>query len=157
MITRQSCFSALFRLKNAGVDVTRQLKIMESRSGIPQEVVEFLQENSPQFQFYRSIQKHQRALMKNILHYESLDTVGKIKVCSSLITRATIAVEYHNLDESLLEDLRLDKLAKALNKALSDKDYSYLDEVLQGHKNAMLLFYKGKVKEENGSQESSGE
>ena len=150
MITRQSVFSALFKLKNSGVDVTRQLKLMESKSGIPQEIIEFLQDQSPQFQFYRSIQKHQRALMKNVLNYESLDNHGKVKVCSSLITRAVISVEYHNLDESLLEDLRLDKLAKALNKALSDKDYSYLDEVLQGHKNAMLLFYKGKVKEEDG-------
>lgn len=146
MITRQSVFSALFKLKSSGIDVTRQLKIMESKSGIPQEVIEFLQENSPQFQFYRSIQKHQRALMKNVLNYESLDVNGKIKVCSSLITRAMISVEYQNLDESLLEDLRLDKLSRALHKALSDKDYSYLDEVLQGHKNAMLLFYKGKVK-----------
>lgn len=151
MINRQSVFNALFKLKNSGVDVSRQLNLMKDNSGIPQEIVEFLRENSPQFQFYRSIQKHQRALMKNILHYEELDVRSKIKVCSSLITRAMISVEYHNLDESLLEDLRLDKLSKALNKALSDKDYSYLDEVLQGHKNAMMLFYKGKVSEENGS------
>ena len=144
MITRQTVFSALFKLKDAGIDVDKSLRIMEITPGIPQEVVEFLRDQSPQFQFYRSIQLHQRALMKNILHYEDLDVIGKIKVCSSLITRAMISVEYHNLDESLLEDLRLDKIAKALSKALSDKDYSYLDEVLQGHKNAMLLFYKGK-------------
>lgn len=151
MINRQSIYNALFKLKNSGVDVSDQLKIMETRSGIPKEVIGFLQDQSPQFQFYRSIQKHQRALMKNILHYEELDVNSKIKVCSSLITRAMISVEYHNLDESLLEDLRLDKLSRALHKALSDKDYSYLDEVLQGHKNAMMLFYKGKVSEESGS------
>lgn len=151
MINRQTVFRALFKLKDAGIDVTAPLKSMELNQGIPQEVIGFLQDQSPQFQFYRSIQQHQRALMKNILHYEELDVNSKIKVCSSLITRAVISVEYHNLDESLLEDLRLDKLSKALNKALSDKDYSYLDEVLQGHKNAMMLFYKGKVSEESGS------
>lgn len=151
MITRQSVFQALFRLKDAGVNISKPLLTMQKSSGIPREVVEFLQDKSPQFQFYRSIQKNQRALMKNVLNYESLDTNGKIKVCSSLITRAMIAVEYHNLDESLVEDLRLDKLSRALHKALSDKDYSCLDEVLQGHKDAMLLFYKGQVKEENGS------
>lgn len=148
MITRQTVFSALFKLKDAGTDVSSQLESMKNNSGIPEDVIEFLRDQSPQFQFYRSIQQHQRALMKNILHFDELDTNNKIKVCSSLITRAMIAVEYHNLDESLLEDLRLDKLSKALYKALSDKDYSYLDEVLQGHKNAMLLFYKGKVKED---------
>lgn len=151
MITRQSCYSALFKLKSAGVNVEDALKVMQSTTEVPEKVLDFLRDKSPMFQFYRSIQQHQRALMKNILHYEELDVRSKIKVCSSLITRAMISVEYHNLDESLLEDLRLDKLSKALNKALSDKDYSYLDEVLQGHKNAMMLFYKGKVSEENGS------
>ena len=143
MITRQSVYSALFKLKSTGVDVSRMLNVMKDNSGIPEEVVRFLQDNSPQFQFYRGIQKHQRALMKNILHYEDLDFKGKVKVCSSLITRAMIAVEYNNLDESLLDDLRLDKVAGAINKALVGKDSSFLDEVLEGHKNAMLLFYKG--------------
>lgn len=56
-------------------------------------------------------------------------------------------------DFDLIEDdlSDIDKLSKALNKALSDKDYSYLDEVLQGHKNAMMLFYKCRVSEESDS------
>lgn len=143
MITRQDCFNAIFKLKSAGVDCTEVLNLMQKEEGIPEGVVKFLQDQSPQFQFYRSIQKHQRALMKNILHFDEMDNKGKVKVASSLITRAVISVEYNNLDESLLEDLRLDKIASALSKALSSKDYSYLDEVLQGHKNAMLLFYRG--------------
>ena len=89
--------------------------------------------------------------MKNILRYETLDTRSKIKVCSSLITRAMISIEYKNLDESLLDELGLDRISYALNKVLSDKDYSYLDEVLQGHKNAMMLFYKCRVSEESDS------
>ena len=143
MITRQSCFSALFKLKSAGVDVTTPLKLMKDSSGVPEGVIEFLRDQSPQFQFYRSIQKHQRALMKNILHYDELDNKGKVKVASSLITRAMISVEYNNLDESLLDELSLGKLAHALDRALSDRDYSKLDEVLEGHRVAMKLFYKG--------------
>ena len=73
MITRQDLYKDLFKLKNSGVDVSYQLKIMESKSGIPKEVVEFLQDKSPQFQFYRDLKKNQRALMKNILNYENLD------------------------------------------------------------------------------------
>lgn len=142
MITRQSLYSALFTLKKSGVDISNQLKIMESKSGIPPEVVDFLQDKSPQFQFYRDIKKNQRALMKNILHYESLDINSKIKLCSSLITRAMISVEYKNLDESLLKELQLEKLSRALDKAFSDRDYSKLDEVLEGHKNAMTLFLR---------------
>ena len=143
MITRQSCFSAIFRLKSAGVDVTAPLKLMQESSDIPEGVIEFLRDQSPQFQFYRSIQKHQRALMKNILHYDELDNKDKIKVASSLITRAVISVEYNNLDESLLDELGLDKIAHALDKALSDRDYSKLDEVFKMHQDAMKLFYKG--------------
>lgn len=143
MITRQSCYSAIFRLKSVGVDVTVPLKMMQETSDIPEGVIEFLRDQSPQFQFYRSIQKHQRALMKNILHYDELDNKDKIKVASSFITRAVISVEYNNLDESLLDELGLDKIAHALDKALSDRDYSKLDEVFKMHQDAMKLFYKG--------------
>lgn len=142
MITRQDLYRDLFKLKKAGIDVSHPLKIMESYEGVPREVVEFLQDKSPQFQFYRDVHKNQKALMKNILHYESFDHKGKIKLCSSLITRAVIAVEYKNLDESLLEDLQLSKISRAIDKALSDKDYSKLDEVLESHRNAIKLFLK---------------
>lgn len=140
MISRIDVYKDLFKLKNSGVDVSSQLKIMESKSGIPKEVVEFLQDKSPQFQFYRDLKKNQRALMKNILRYESFDNKGKIKLCSSLITRAVISVEYKNLDESLLDDLQLSKVSRAIDRALSDRDYSKLDEVLEGHRSAIRLF-----------------
>lgn len=140
MITRQDLYRDLFKLKNAGEDITEQLKVMESQRGIPSQVVEFLQDKSPQFKFYRDIQKNQRALMKSILNYESLDRLSKIKVCSSLITRSIIAIEYKNLDESLLSDLKVEKLAKALEGSLLTRDDSLLNEVLKEHKNAMSLF-----------------
>lgn len=140
MITRQDLYRDLFKIKSSGVDITPQLRIMESKSGVPQEIVEFLQDKSPQFQFYRDLKKNQKALMKNILRYESFDAKGKIKLCSSLITRAVISVEYKNLDESLLEDLQLNKVSRALDRALSDKDYSKLDGVLESHRSAIKLF-----------------
>ena len=142
MINRQSCYNALFKLRSAGVDITEQLNIMKSSPGIPYKVVEFLRTNSPQFQFYEDIRKNQRALLRNILNYESLDRNSKIKLCSSLITRAFISVEYKHIDESLLSELELDRLSKALDSALSYRDYSKLDEVLESHKKSMLLFIK---------------
>lgn len=142
MITRQDVYRDLFKLKNTGVDITSPLKVMESCRGVPKEVVEFLQDKSPQFQFYRDLHKNQRTLMKSILKYESFDTNGKIKLCSSLLTRAMISVEYKNLDESLLEDLQLSKISRAIDKALSDKDPSKLDEVLESHRSAIKLFLK---------------
>lgn len=140
MITRQTLYSDLFKLKKSGVDISEQLSVMEKTPGVPKEVVEFLQDKSPQFQFYRDLKKNQRALMKNILNYENLNIPSKIKVCSSLVTRAMISVEYKNLDESLLRDLQVDKASYAVYKSLSAKDYSKLDEVLSSHKSAMLLF-----------------
>lgn len=144
MITRQSLFEALFKLKNSGVNVDNQLQIMATKSGIPNEVIIFLRDNSPQFQFFRDIQKNQRALMKNILNYEELDTIGKIKVCSSLITRAAISVEYKNINETLLDELDLASLSTALNRAFKDRDYTKLDEALEKYKQSMLLFVKKK-------------
>lgn len=143
MITRQDLFNALFKLKEAGIEVQPQLDLLKSESGVPKEVVKFLQDQSPLFQFYRHLQKHQRALMRNILHYDELDTRGKIKICSSLITRAMIAVEYNNIHESLLDELKLSELSGALHRALSDYFYDDLDSVLESYRQSMRLFYKG--------------
>ena len=142
MITRQTVITALVRLKDAGVDVSQQFESLKHSSGIPREVIEFLRTNSPQFMFYKDLQKHQKALIKNILDYENFDTIGKIKLCSSLITRAMISVEYKNFDKSLLEDLELNRLSGALHKALNDRDYSQLDTVLAEQKRSIKLFVK---------------
>lgn len=142
MITRQTVITALVRLKDAGVDVSQQFESLKHSSGIPKETIEFLRTNSPQFMFYKDLQKHQKALIKNILDYENFDTIGKIKLCSSLITRAMISVEYKNFDKSLLEDLELNRLSGALHKALNDRDYSQLDTVLAEQKRSIKLFVK---------------
>lgn len=144
MITRQDLYNDLFKLKKSGEDVSEMFKIMESHKGIPKEVVEFIKNKSPQFQFYENIHKNLRTLFKNILNYESLSTSSKIKVCSSLITRAVIAVEHDNLNESLLPDLKIEKAARAIEYAVSGKSKSLLDEVLSEHKNAILVYCKSK-------------
>ena len=141
MINRQSCYSALFKLKNAGIDITPQLKMMESNRGVPRGVIEFLRNNSPQFQFYRHLQVHQKTLAKNLLDYEELDNLEKIIVGSSFVTRAMIAVKYNNLDESLLEDLNVAQVSHAVDLAVSSQDYSELNDVLKKHSDNLKLFY----------------
>lgn len=144
MITRQDLFSDLFKLKSSGVDISESLKVMESVPGVPREVVDFIVSNSPQFSFYEDLRKNQRVLFKNILNYESLDFCEKVKICSSLITRAMISVQYKNLNESLLSELKLDKSAKALEVALQTHNSELIDEVLQSHKNAIVLLYESR-------------
>lgn len=148
MITRQSCYEALFTLRNAGVEVGPQLEVMKTNQGIPKEIVEFLRDNSPQFQYYRYLQKHQRALMKNILDYESFDEVGKIKLCSSLITRVMIAIEYKEFDKSLMYDVGLEELSNALYKAINHQDFSKLDIALSRQRDSMRLFVNKKESED---------
>lgn len=142
MITRQTVISALVKLKDAGIDVSEQFESLKRNSGISKDLIEFLRTHSPQFMFYKDLQKNQKRLIKNILDYESFDAIGKIKLCSSLITRAMISVEYKNFDKSLLEDLELNRLSEALHKALNDKDYSVLDKVLEEQKQSIKLFVK---------------
>ena len=141
MIDRQAVFKALFKLKDAGLDVSRPLDLMASSRGIPQEVIKFLRDNSPQFQFYRYIQKYQKALAKSILDYEELSVEDKIVALSSFITRAYLAVKYKNLDKSLLDDLSLGEITDALNRSISEYDDSGLDEALSRLKNSLKLFY----------------
>lgn len=144
MITRQDLYNDLFKLKKAGVDISEPIKVMESYEGLPKSVIEFIKNNSPQFQFYEDLCKNLRTLVKNILNYESFDTYGKVKLCSSLITRAVISIEHNSLNEHLLSDLKLDKIAKSIELALSGQSKSMLDEVLSEHKNAILVYCKSK-------------
>lgn len=144
MITRQSCYIALYKLKDAGINIDSQIELMTKNPGVPREVILFLRENSPQFQYYRYLQKHQKALVKNILNYDTFDNIGKVKVCSSLITRAMIAIEYKDFDQSLMYDLDLEGLSEALSEAFNDQDYSKLNESLEKQRESMKLFLKEK-------------
>lgn len=140
MITRQTCYEQLFKLKNLGEDVSDQVKLLTQSKDIPKEVIEFLIDKSAQFYFFRYIQKYQKALMKSILNYEELDNTSKIKVLSSFITRAMISIEYSNIPSELIDDLELEKLSNAMTKAFSSNDYSQVDDVLKFLKESMLLF-----------------
>lgn len=142
MINRQDCYNALFKLKATGVDVSTQLEIMQRNKGVPYGVIQFLQENSPQFQFYRYIQKRQRKLSESLLDYETLSDTDKIIACSSLITRVMIAVKCKELDESLLDELNISDVSDALNRALSVNDFTRVNEVLKKHSDSLRLFYK---------------
>lgn len=142
VITRQSVYEALYTLKETGVSIDKYINLLSKESGIPNEVLIFLRDNSPQFQFFRYIQQHQKALMKSILDYKELDNHGKIKVLSSIITRVMIAIEYNNLSESLIDALELSEVSKAINQAVEYNDYSLADKVLEKLNTSMKLFVK---------------
>ena len=142
VITRQSVYEALYTLKETGVSIDKYINLLSKENGIPNEVLIFLRDNSPQFQFFRYIQQHQKALMKSILDYKELDNHGKIKVLSSIITRVMIAIEYNNLSESLIDALELSEVSKAINQAIEYNDYSLADKVLEKLNTSMKLFVK---------------
>lgn len=142
MIDRQSIYTALFKLKNAGIDITDQLNVMQTTKGVPRKVIEFLRNNSPQFQFYRDIQKHQKALAKSLLDYESLSDIDKVITCSSFVTRALIAVKYKNLDKSLLDELNLSEVSEAVDTAVKMEDLSQVNLVLKKHSDCLRMFYQ---------------
>lgn len=113
----------------------------ESR-GVPRGVIVFLRDSSPHFQFYRYIQKHQKALASSILDYKTLSDEEKLITCSSFVTRALIAVKYKNLDGSLLDDLNISEVSEAVNLAISQRDFSQVDHVLEKHCESLRLFYE---------------
>lgn len=141
MVDRDNCYSALFKLKEAGINIEKPLESMTKNSGVPRDVIEFLRDNSPQFQFYRYLQKHQIALAKEIRNYEEASDTSKIKICSSIITRAMIAIEYNNIDRHIVYELNLADIAEAINYALISDDYSKVNKVLETHRNSIELFY----------------
>lgn len=141
MVNRQTVFNALFKLKETGVDVSKQLDSMANSKDIPRDVIEFLRDNSPQFQFYRHLQKHQHKLAESILDYDQLTDHEKMIACSSFITRALIAVKYGNLDKTLLEDLNIEEISEALNHAIVNQNMSKVNNVLEKHRNSLKIFY----------------
>ena len=149
MVNRQTVFNALFKLKDAGVDVSSQLNSMANSRDIPRSVIEFLRDNSPQFQFYRHIQKHQHKLAESILDYKDLSDYDKLIACSSFITRALLAVKYNNLSETLLEDLNIEEVSEALDLAINRKDYSKVNQVLNKHCESLKVFYLNNKNEKN--------
>ena len=144
MINRQNIYNALFTLKDAGVDISDQLKIMQEVKGVPYEVLAFLRNNSPQFQFYGYIQKHQKGLSKSLLNYDELINEDKIVAASSFVTRVYLAVKYQELSKNLIDDLNVAKLSKALSKAIATSDFTDLDTVMKMHGDSLRLFYKSK-------------
>lgn len=145
MINRQDCYSALFRLKDAGIDITTQLNIMQGTKGVPYEVLNFLRENSPQFQFYGYIQRKQKGLAKSLLNYETLEDEDKIIAASSFITRVYLATKYQELSKNLVDDLNVSRVVTALEKAIILSDYRELDNVMKMHGDSLRLFYKSKT------------
>ena len=125
---------------------------MIDNPGIPRGVIEFLRENSPQFQFYRYIQKRQKALAESILDYTELSNLDKLIACSSFVTRALIAVKYKELDASLLDDLNITEVAEAVSSAVSLNNYTKVNEVLKKHSDSLRLFYKNSRKTPSKSE-----
>lgn len=145
MINRQDCYTALFKLKDAGIDITAQLTIMQGTKGVPYEVLNFLRNNSPQFQFYGYIQKRQKGLAKSLLNYTDLEREDKIIAASSFVTRVYLATKYQELSKSLVDDLNVSKVITALEKAIVLEDYRELDNVMKMHGDSLRLFYKSKT------------
>ena len=143
MIDRDTCFSALFKLKNAGIDVSDALFVMANEGGVPRRVIEFLRENSPHFQFYRHLQKHQKALAHSLLDYQELSPNKRIITASSFITRVYLAVEYNEIDSSLLEDINVQEIVTGLARAIRG-DFSLLDREMLKHGESLKLFYQSK-------------
>ena len=148
MINRVSCYDALFRLKQAGINVDDALEAMKNSSGVPREVIVFLRDNSPQFQFYRYIQKYQKALAENILDYKKLSDQDKLITCCSFLTRVLLAVKYKNLGEGLVDDLNINEISDAINTAITEFDYSKVDKVLSKHHDSLEVFYINRPKDE---------
>jgi len=153
MINRQDCYNALFKLKNAGVNIDEQLSIMTKETGVPRGVIEFLRNNSPQFQFYRYLQKYQKALAESILDYSKLDYESKIVAASSFITRVYLSVKYKNLDASLTDDLDIEGVSDALHDAILTKDTGKLDIVMEKHTNSLGFFYLNKRSDSDDSKD----
>lgn len=144
MITRHECYKQLFKLKEQGDEnAVKYIDLLAKSDSVPKEIIKYLtEEDIPQFKFFKYLYDRQRTLLKNIMDYDKLDLFDQVKICSSIITRAMIAIQYKEIDGELLDQLSLDKLSEALYYTFNSHDFTTIEPILKEYRDSVKLFYE---------------
>lgn len=137
LINRHTCYNILFDLQSNGLNVQEDIsKFMKQRDYIPKCVIQKLKEQHyPTVEFYLLLNNKAHKVIKEILCCENKPVSNYIKIATSLITQATITLEHTcqdniELQNELIESLRLKELSHGLNTYFTTGDYTELVETV---------------------------
>jgi hypothetical protein len=137
LINRHDCYNILFELQSNNNDVHKELKeFMHNKNYIPKCVINYLKENNyVVIEFYNRLNNKAHKIIKEVLTCDNKPVSTYIKIATSIITQATITLEHMDandieLQNTLIENLHLAELAKALNIYFTTGKYNTLVEVV---------------------------
>ena len=137
IINKHDCFNILFDLQSKGNDVHDDIKkLMSDDVYIPTSVIKHLKEsNYPIITFYLNLNNKAHKIIKEILSCDNKPISVYIKIATSIITQATIAIEHNCIDDItsqniIIEYLQLKELSQALCTYFTTGDFSELVSVI---------------------------
>jgi hypothetical protein len=132
LINKHDCFNILFEIQSKGNDVHNEITELMNNNVIPKCVINELKEQHyPTIEFYLNLNNKAHKIIKEVLCCENKPVSNYIKMATSIITQATITLEHMNPDDivaqnTLIENLHLRELSKALNTYFTYGDYTSL-------------------------------
>lgn len=137
LINKHDCYNILFEMRSQGKDVHKELDELMYENKIPKNVINYLKEqNYPTIEFYLKLNNKAHKIIKEVLCCENKPVSNYIKMATSIITQATITLEHMNpkdivAQNTLIENLHLRELSKALNTYFTYGDYSPLVKTIK--------------------------
>lgn len=137
LINKHDCYNILFEMQSQGKDVKTELNELMYDNKVPKCVVNYLREqNYPTIEFYLKLNNKAHKIIKEVLCCENKPVSNYIKMATSIITQATITLEHMNPEDieaqnTLIENLHLKELSKALNTYFTYGDYTPLVKTIK--------------------------
>jgi hypothetical protein len=122
----------LFEIQSKGTDVHNELTELMNNNTVPKVIIKKLKEQHyPAIEFYITLNNKAHKIIKEVLCCENKPVSNYIKMATSIITQATITLEHMNPEDivtqnTLIENLHLPELSKALNIYFTEGNYTPL-------------------------------
>ena len=132
IINKHDCFNMLFEIQSKGTDVHHELTELMNNNTVPKVIIKKLKEQHyPAIEFYITLNNKAHKIIKEVLCCENKPVSNYIKMATSIITQATITLEHMNPEDivtqnTLIENLHLPELSKALNIYFTEGNYTPL-------------------------------
>ena len=144
LANKHKCFVILHELQNSGVDVKQY--IIDIENGIIPKIVveELVKQNDNVCSFYLRLNNKAHKIIKEILTCEDKPVSTYIKIATSIITQATIALEHLyendiNGQNEFIDCLHLKELSNAISEYFSTGNFNYLVDAVNMNKEDIKL------------------
>ena len=141
LTSKHTCYSILSELQQQGYDISDDIKEILEDGTIPKRVVEVLKErHDPVVGFYTNLNNKAHKIIKESLTCDGKSVATYIKIATSLITQATIALEHlyttddNEAQNNFIECIGLKELSRGLNIYFETGDHTVLVKAVHNNR-----------------------